>query len=144
MTHQDFTTTISVDQKPDDAYSAILRVADWWTGTNEGKWHEAGDEFTHRHGESHYCQIRVTELVPGRKVSWLVLDNRFAFVQDQDQDEWTGTQITFEIAETEGRTRIRFAHLGLVPEFECFDACSNAWGSLINGNLRTLITKGRD
>jgi hypothetical protein len=38
-----------------------------------------------------------------------------------------------EIAEAEGQTQVRFAHLGLAPEFECFRVCSNAWGSLING-----------
>ena len=37
MTHQYFTTTIAVDQAPDEAYSAILHVADWWTASNEGK-----------------------------------------------------------------------------------------------------------
>jgi hypothetical protein len=73
----------------------------------------------------------------GRKVSWLVLDNHFGFVTDQD--EWKGTQITFEIATVGGKTQVRFAHLGLAPEFECFDVCSNAWGFLINGSLRALM-----
>jgi hypothetical protein len=137
MTGDDFTTTISVNQTPDEAYSAILNIGDWWTGSNEGKCDQLGDEFIHRDGEAHYCKLRVTELVPGRKVTWLVLDNHFSFVADQD--EWKGTQITFEIATVGAKTQIRFAHLGLAPEFECFDVCSNAWGSLINGNLRALV-----
>jgi hypothetical protein len=37
-----------------------------------------------------------------------------------------------------------FAHDGLIPEFECFKACSNQWSSLINGSLRSLITTGRE
>jgi hypothetical protein len=141
MTHQDFTTTIAVDQTPDEAYSAILRVGGWWIGKNEGTCDEIGDEFIHRDGEAHYCKLRVTDLVPGRKVAWLVLDNYFNFVRDQD--EWKGTRMTFEIAEAEGQTRVRFAHLGLARDFECFDVCSNAWGSLINGSLRSLISKQR-
>ena len=40
-------------------------------------------------------------------------------------------------------TEVRFAHLGLVPEVECYDACSNAWGGYVNSSLRTLITKGK-
>jgi hypothetical protein len=137
MTSHDFTATISVDQTPDDAYSAILNVGAWWTGSNEGKCDELGDEFIHRDGEAHYCKLRVTELVPGRKVTWLVLDNHFSFVTDQD--EWKGTHITFEIATAGGKTQVRFAHLGLAPEFECFDVCSDAWGSLINESLRALM-----
>jgi hypothetical protein len=31
----------------------------------------------------------------------------------------------------------------LVPEFECFGQCSNAWGYYINTSLRNLITTGR-
>jgi hypothetical protein len=141
MTNHDFMITISVDQTADEVYSAVLHVGGWWTGSNEGRCDEVGDEFIHRDGEAHYCKIRVTELVPRRRITWLVLDNHFDFVGDQD--EWKGTRITFEIAEAEGQTQVRFAHLGLAPEFECFDVCSNAWGSLINGGLRTLIAKER-
>jgi hypothetical protein len=137
MTSHDFTATISVDQTPDEAYWEILNVGGWWTGSNEGKCDELGEEFVHRDGEAHYCKLRATELVPGRKVTWLVLDNHFSFVTSQD--EWKGTQITFEIATVGGKTQVRFAHIGLAPQFECFDVCSNAWGSLINGSLRALI-----
>ena len=30
---------------------------------------------------------------------------------------------------------IRFTHLGLVPDYECFDNCSDAWGFYINDSL---------
>jgi hypothetical protein len=33
--------------------------------------------------------------------------------------------------------------VGLVPDHECYGACSNAWGSYVNGSLRGLITKGK-
>jgi len=36
-----------------------------------------------------------------------------------------------------------FTHEGLVPEYECFNICSNAWGSYINGSLRSLIETGK-
>jgi hypothetical protein len=34
-------------------------------------------------------------------------------------------------------------HVGLVPRFQCYDDCSGAWGTLINENLRKLITTGK-
>jgi hypothetical protein len=70
-----------------------------------------------------------------------VLDGYLNFVEDKT--EWTGTDITFEIDKKGDKTEVRFTHVGLVPGYECFDDCSNAWGSYINGSLRSLITTGK-
>lgn len=88
----------------------------------------------------HRCKIRVTELVPGQKVSWVVVDNYFSFTEDKT--EWTGTTISFDISEQDGKTRLHFTHVGLTPEYECFAACSEGWGNYINSSLRNLITTG--
>jgi hypothetical protein len=74
------------------------------------------------------------------------LDGYLNFVADKT--EWTGTTITFEISRKEhkttgDKTEVRFTHAGLVPEVECFGACSNAWGFYINGSLRSLIATGK-
>jgi len=69
-----------------------------------------------------------------------VLDGRINFVDDKD--EWTGTTIRFEIARKDDRTEVRFTHVGLVPENECFNGCSNAWTYYINDSLRGLIVGG--
>ena len=55
-------------------------------------------------------------------------------------DVWVGTDITFEITPSGVQTEVRFMHRGLVPEFECFDACSSAWAFFVNGSLKRLIT----
>lgn len=88
----------------------------------------------------HYTKLRVVELVPGKKVVWQVLENHLNFVEDQS--EWVGTKISFEIERKGEQTEVRFAHLGLVPQYECFDVCSNAWGSLMHHSLPRLITTG--
>jgi hypothetical protein len=49
----------------------------------------------------------------------------------------------FEISRKGNKTEIRFTHVGLVPEYECYDACSEGWGLYINSSLRDLITKGK-
>lgn len=41
-----------------------------------------------------------------------------------------------------GKTEVRFTHVGLVREHECFNLCSDAWGFYIRSSLRGLITKG--
>lgn len=135
-----FTTAFTVDQTPEEVFQAITNVRGWWTGEIEGGTDQLGDEFTYRYQDIHYSRQQITELVPDRKIVWHVVDANLS--RNQDPAEWTGTDITFDIAQQDGQTEVRFTHLGLVPEFECFDSCSNAWGYLVSTNLRNLITDG--
>ncbi len=141
MNAQNFTATLTVDQTPEEAFAAINDVRGWWSGEIEGSTDKLGDVFTYRYKDVHYSKQKITELIPGKKVAWLVLDSYLSFVKDKT--EWNGTKITFEVSKKDKKTEIRFTHLGLVPEYECFDACSNAWGGYIRGGLRKLITTGK-
>jgi hypothetical protein len=137
MKNPDFTTTISVDRTPEEAFTAINNVRGWWSGEIEGDTDKLGAEFTYRYKDVHRSKQKVTELIPGKRVVWHVLDSQLSFVKDKS--EWNDTDIVFEISEKKGKTEVRFTHVGLVPQYECFDSCSNGWGTLVNGNLRGLI-----
>jgi hypothetical protein len=135
-----YTTTVLVDQSPEQAFEAINDVRGWWSEDIEGRTDRVGEEFTFRGKDIHYSRIQVTELVPGERVAWLVLDNYINFVEDQS--EWKGTEIRFDLSKKGDGAEIRFSHLGLVPVYECFDVCSNAWSFFINDSLRSLIAAG--
>ncbi|MEV4166019.1 SRPBCC family protein [Nonomuraea dietziae] len=137
---QSFTTTFSVDRTPQEAFRAITDVRGWWSQEVEGVTDQVGGEFDYHYKDVHRCRVRVTELVPGRKVAWRVLDNYFDFIDDQA--EWKDTEVVFEISEKEGGAEIHFTHVGLVPQYECYDVCTNAWGGYIGGSLRNLINTG--
>jgi hypothetical protein len=141
MKDQNFTATFTVDQTPEEAFTAINNVRGWWSGEIEGHTEKLGDEFTYRCQNVHRSKQKITELVPGKKVVWHVLDGYLKFTQDKT--EWTGTDITFDISKKGAKTEVRFTHVGLVPEFECFDKCSNAWGFYIKDSLRNFITTGK-
>jgi uncharacterized protein YndB with AHSA1/START domain len=134
------THTFTVDASPERVYEAINDVRGWWSGQITGRTDEVGEEFSYWVPGIHYTKFRITELVPGRKVSWLVLDSWMAF--QEDKEEWTGTTITFEISEVDGRTAVRFTHHGLSPEVECYDVCWVAWGGYITHSLHDLIITG--
>jgi hypothetical protein len=139
--NQSYTTAFTVDQTPEAAFAAINNVAGWWSGNIEGSTDKVGGEFTYRYADMHYSRQKITELIPGKKVTWLVLDAYLSFTKDTT--EWKGTSVTFEISEGDKGTEVRFTHVGLVPEYECYDKCSDAWGSYVNGSLRSLITTGK-
>jgi len=141
MKTSDFTTTISVDQTPQEAFDAINNVRDWWPGEIEGNTTKLNDEFSYRYKKMHYSNQKLVEVIPGKKVIWLVTESSLNFVENKS--EWTGTKIIFEIFENDNKTQVRFTHQGLVPQFECFDACSNAWTDIIRDGLRALITTGK-
>jgi hypothetical protein len=140
MTDQSYTTTIAVDATPAEAYAAIIAVRDWWSHDLEGSTDTVGALFTFRSGDIHRSQIRVTELVPGELVAWEVLETHLSYVEDQT--EWPGTRIVFEISGTSEGTRIRFSHVGLVPADECYEVCSNAWAFFVGESLRALVETG--
>jgi hypothetical protein len=137
MNDENFTITFTVDQTPEEAFAAINNVRGWWSGEIEGNTDRLGDEFTYRYDDVHRSKQKITELIPSQSVVWHVLEGYVNFTHDKT--EWTGTDITFDISRIRDKTEIRFTHVGLVPEYECFDSCSNAWGFYINSRLRSLI-----
>ncbi|GGD91798.1 SRPBCC family protein [Paenibacillus nasutitermitis] len=138
---QNYSTSFTVDQSPEEVFAAITNVRGWWSEEIEGKTNELG-EFKYHHQDIHRCTIEITELVPGKKVVWHIADNYFSFVKHKS--EWTDTDIVFEITKKDdGKTEVRFTHVGLVPTYECYPVCTDSWGIYISGSLRDLITKGK-
>lgn len=151
MSTSSYTTSFTVDNTPAEVYEAINNPRAWWAtditeirgsedGRIDGRTDLAGEEFVFEVPGVHYSKIRVTELVPIERVVWRVVDATIHFVEDTD--EWTDTEIRFEITPTDRGTEVRFTHDGLVPALECYDACSTAWGRYVGGSLRNLITTG--
>jgi activator of Hsp90 ATPase-like protein len=141
MKEQDYTVSIIVNATPQEAFKRITSVTEWWTEYVDGTSQQLNDEFTVRFADVHVSTQKLVEVIPGKKVVWLVTDSRLNFINDKQ--EWTGTKISFEITEKDNKTQIRFTHHGLVPQIECFNACSNAWGDYITGSLRKLVNTGK-
>ncbi|MCA9907995.1 MAG: SRPBCC domain-containing protein [Anaerolineae bacterium] len=141
MSERNYTTSFTVDQAPEAVFAAVNNVRGWWSEDVEGKTDELGAEFEFRSNDLHRSTQKITEWIPGKKVVWHVLDSQISFVQDEA--EWTDTDIVFEIARKDGRTELRFTHVGLAPAIECYTACSDAWGFYVNRSLFNLITTGK-
>ena len=141
MTTEDFSTTIKVDQSPDEVFNAINNVRGWWSEEIVGGTSKLNDEVDYRYKDVHRCKIRLIEVVTGKKVVWQVLENHFSFTKDKT--EWIGTKVSFEISKEDNKTKLVFTHIGLVPDYECFNVCNDAWTNYINVSLRNLIASGK-
>ena len=106
----------------------------------EGSTNKLNDEWTYHYQNIHRCKIKIVEFIPNKKVVWLVMDNYFSFTKDKS--EWKGNKIIFEITAKENQTQLQFTQEGLVPEYECYDICQNAWSIYIQKSLYSLITAG--
>lgn len=143
LTTEDLTITLLVDQTPEEAFHAINNVRGWWSTGIEGGTEKLNDEFTYRYKDMHYSTQKLVEVVDNKKVVWLVTDSHLSFLK-KNKSEWTDTKISFEIAlRDDHKTEIRFTHMGLVPEVECYDACLNGWTYYIQDSLLPLITTGK-
>ena len=140
MQNQNFTITFFVDQTPHEVFNAINNVRGWWSEELDGSSENLNEEFSYHHGNFHYSKHKLIEVEQDKKVVWLTNDSKLTFVKEQD--EWNGTKMIFEISKQEAQTKLVITHLGLVPEFECFDACSKGWTHYLQNSLLPLITIG--
>ena len=141
MANQNYTTTILVNQTPNEVFNAINNVRGWWSEEIEGNTEKLNHEFNYHYQDVHRAKMKIIEMIPGKKVVWLVTDNYFDFTQDKT--EWKDTQIIFEISEKDGKTQLRFTQEGLVPAYECYNICRDAWSTYVKKSLYSLITTGK-
>ncbi|MBO0867085.1 MAG: SRPBCC domain-containing protein [Micromonosporaceae bacterium] len=140
MTDNSLTIAFTVNRTPSQVFDAITDVRSWWSGDITGPTDELGAEFTYRYADVHRSTQRITELIPGKRVAWHVVDGYLNFVEDPT--EWTGTDITFDVTPVADGTEVRFTHIGLAADQECFESCSSAWRYYIATSLRSLINEG--
>ncbi len=141
MKSKDFSTSVLVDAPPKQVFDAINNVRGWWSENITGQTDKLTETFEYHYEDVHRAKIRIEEMLPGQKVVWHVLDNYFKFTKDET--EWKDTRIIFGLSEQGGKTMLTFTHQGLVPEYECFRICQDAWTHYIQGSLKNLIETGK-
>ena len=140
--NESFTTTIEVAASPHQVFKCICDVSKWWGGRDlEGSTSSLNDEFTITHGDAHYSRQKMIDVIPDKKIVWLITEGRLGWLQ-RDKNEWTNTRLVFKIEPKGSKTVLHFTHEGLVPGKECYPLCSEGWNTVIKDYLFKFITEG--
>ncbi|MFA6440434.1 MAG: SRPBCC domain-containing protein [Bacteriovoracaceae bacterium] len=123
-----------------ETYQRIMRVTEWWSENIEGSFEKLNDVFTIHFAFGDSFVIKIVELVPDKKIVWQVMDCNLTWVKNSK--EWKDTEIRFEILNDRNSTHINFAHIGLVPDFECYNGCANGWNQYIKKSLFRFLNDG--
>lgn len=139
MIKNDYHNNISVNVSAEKAFHAINRVTDWWAQNVIGETEKLNENFKVIMGKT-FVDFKITEMVPNKKVVWLVTDCYLDWINDKN--EWKGTSLVFDITSKDNKTRIDVTHVGLVPEAECYNDCKKGWDFYIQDSLYQYLTKG--
>jgi activator of Hsp90 ATPase-like protein len=141
MENKSFTATIAVAQAPEIVFNHINDVSKWWSKDFEGSSAKLNDKFVICHPGAHYSKQQLIEVVPNKKVVWLVTESKLAWLE-KNKHEWTNTKMIFELTAKGDKTVLHFTHEGLVPEMECYERCNQGWNRVIKEWLLNFITTG--
>ncbi|HVU55021.1 MAG TPA: SRPBCC domain-containing protein [Puia sp.] len=140
MGHNDFSSSISAKIGANEVIKRISNIPGWWGVTMTGSTEKQNDTFTVKMTLDSYFHFTVEELVPGKRVVWLVTDCNMPWYSDKK--EWTNTRLIFDLRENNGVTEVIFQHEGLTPNVECYKDCESGWTHWIKTSLSSYLTTG--
>jgi uncharacterized protein YndB with AHSA1/START domain len=118
----------------DEVYAALTTIdglSGWWATDTTGDT-ELGGILKFRFIPGGF-DIKVLELVPGKRVLWEVVDG---------PPEWIGTTIRWDLAQVEDWAIVLFAHEGWAEPVEFMYHCSTKWATFLV-SLKQLVETGK-
>lgn len=125
---------ISINAPIDHVYhclAALDGLTGWWTTTTTGS--SAPGKTLSFHFGQHTTQMLVKSLEPNQRVVWQCIDSG---------SEWTDTQLSFELSEEAGRTKLRFGHRNWREPSDLLAHCSMKWATFLL-SLKDLAETGK-
>jgi hypothetical protein len=141
MGNNNFSSSISAKISAGEAIKKISNVPGWWGVSVTGNSEKQNDKFVVTMGGDSFFDFTVTEIIPDKKVVWLVTDCNMPWYSDKK--EWANTRLIFDLNENNGVTELTFTHEGLTPEVECYKDCEPGWTHWIKTSLFSYLTTGK-
>jgi hypothetical protein len=140
---QDFAYNFVVSASAKETMERISQVNLWWAKNFKGETAKLNDEFSVYFGgpEDTFVNFKISEVIPGKKVVWLVTDCNLHWIKDKK--EWKNTEVIWTVTETGGKTQVNFVHKGLTPESECYESCEPGWTHHLKDSFVKLVDDGK-
>ena len=125
---------VEIKSSVSDVYKALTTpegLAAWWTNDTRGD-SEVGGLLEFRFSRGGF-DMKVLELVPGKRVLWQVLDG---------PQEWIGTKIRWDLRQDDDYTIVNFTHEGWKKPVEFMHHCSTKWAIYLI-SLKSLVETGK-
>jgi uncharacterized protein YndB with AHSA1/START domain len=118
-------------------------IGHWWTPHCEMDPVVGGRAVFRFPRANFHAVVYIDALDPPRHVAWHVVASRHPATSGYvDLHDWEGTRITFDLEPIDAtRSRLRFAHHGLVP-LECATSCTSAWSFFLGVSLAQYLATG--
>jgi hypothetical protein len=140
MDDNDFSISISAKISASEAIKKLSNVTEWWGVTFTGSSEKQADKFVVKMSGASFFNFTVTELIPGKRVVWLVTDCNMPWYSNKK--EWDNTKLIFDLHENNSVTELNFKHEGLTPNNECYKDCERGWTHWIKLSLFSYLTNG--
>ena len=132
----DILQRVGILSSPEDVYAALSSrqgLSGWWTNVVAGEGAAAGERVHFQFGEKGFCDIRVLEAEPGRRLLWEFTDG---------PPEWIGTRVSWEQRREGDYTIVLFKQAGWQEAVEFTHHCSTKWAVFLL-SLKALLETGR-
>lgn len=118
---------ITIAAPPAGIYDALTTqdgLRGWWTADSEARPEVGSVALFGFDDRAIVFRMRIDALVPEWRVAWTCLG---------DVDEWRNTGLSFTLEGAEdGKTRLRFSHIGWRSTHGWFALCNTTWGALLH------------
>ena len=138
---KDFHSSITAKISANEAIKKINNIPEWWGVTFAGSSEKQNDTFTVKMTGGSFFNFIVAELIPSKRVIWLVTDCNMPWYSNKK--EWANTKLIFDFSENNGTTTLNFTHEGLTPDIECYQDCESGWTHWIKTSLFSYFATGK-
>ncbi len=117
----DILQVVDVHAPASDVFATVATVdgiRSWWSTNVEGG-DQVGESVTIRFGDRWKVLMERTEMIPNQRVSYRITEH--------DTEEWLGTELVFDLSESDGWTTMKFDQRGWKEASDFFRFCSVKW-----------------